>query len=141
MRLNIISEKTGLDPASLGMEEQPVEAPEGLQTAPLGQAQEPEAPPEEQSQDEMGAAMGPKDDTGKAESAIDAVEKLRSAAAGLDAASFSMKTDYSDFSLAERIEQVKQELIYIIGKAKEHVEYSAARNPQAKQKVSQWLNQ
>lgn len=140
MRLDIISEKAGLDPASMGMEEQPVEAPEGLQTAPLGPAQEPEAPPEEAPQDEM-AAAGPKDDATKAASAIDAVEKLRTAAAGLDAAAFSMKTDYSDFSLAERIAQVRQELIYIIDKAKEHVEYSAARNPQAKQKVSQWLNQ
>lgn len=140
MRLDIISEKIApLGPAQ-GMEEEPVESPEGLQTAQLG-SPEPEAPPEELEQDEDPRfGTNPKDEAGKTSGAIDAVEKLRSAAASLDAAAFSMKSDYSDFSLAERIEQVKQELIYIIGKAREHVEHSAAMDPRAKEEVSQWLN-
>lgn len=141
MRLETIFEKAVLDPAAQGMEDVPLEAPEGLQTQPLGATPDNEAgelPPESE---EGGETAVPKDDASKAEGGIDAVEKLRTAAASLDAAAFSMKSDYSDFSLAERIEQVKQELIYIINKAKEHVEYSAAKNPQAKQRVSQWLNQ
>ncbi len=140
MRLETIFEQGALDPAAQGMGE-PAEAPEGLQTQPLAASPDNEAgelPPEPEEGGED--AMMPKDDSGKAEGGIDAIEKLRSAAAGLDAAAFSMKTDYSDFTLAERIEQVKQELIYIINKAKEHVEYSAAKDPQAKQRVSQWLN-
>jgi hypothetical protein len=143
MRLDTISEKVAPNPMGAA----PEEGLEGLQTAPLGGdagADGAEAmPAEEQPVDEQPGedeTALPRDEAGKADSAIDAVEKLRSAAAELDAAAFAMKTDYSDFTLAERIAQVKQELIYIINKAKEHVEYSAAKDPQAKQRVSQWLN-
>lgn len=140
MRLDTISEQPDPQPALQDQET-------GLGTPPLGGG--PQGPPDQGAEDmpplspegEEGAGEPlAKDESGKAESAIDAVEKLRTAAASLDAASFAIKTDYSDFSLSERIDHVKQELLYIINKAKEHVEYSAAKDPQAKQKVAQWLN-
>lgn len=143
MRLETIFEKAVPDPAQ-GMP--PMGDPEGLQTQPIGGGGDEGMPPaeepaiEEPAEGEDTTPGVGKDESTKAASAIDAVEKLRSAAAGLDAASFAIKTDYSDFSLAERIDQVKQELLYIINKAREHVEYSAAKDPQAKQKVAQWLN-
>lgn len=145
MRLDTISERAPIDPGNPGgMGGAPEGDQEGLQTQPLADpdagAPPAEAPTGDPEEEAGGEAALPKDEASKADSAIDAVEKLRTAAASLDAASFAIKTDYSDFSLAERIDQVKQELIYIINKAKEHVEYSAAKDPQAKQKVAQWLN-
>lgn len=142
MRLDTISEQPvpqpGLQDQEAGLDSQPLGGGPG---GPPDQGAEemPPLSPEGEGEEGAGEPLA-KDESGKAESAIDAVEKLRTAAASLDAASFAMKTDYSDFSLSQRIDQVKQELIYIINKAKEHVEYSAAKDPQAKQRVSQWLN-
>lgn len=134
MRLKIISEQgvPEQDPQAL-------EAPEGLQTPQLSGGPDVEMP-DEPGEAPEGAPPLANDEAGKAANAIDAVEKLRAAAAGLEAASFAVKTNYSDFSLSERIDQVKQELIYIIQKTKEHAEYSAAKDPGAKEAVTQWLN-
>lgn len=75
----------------------------------------------------------------KAERTIKTIEKLQDAAVALEAARFAMQQDYSDFSLAKKLEIIKQEVVSIIGKAKEHVMQTSTKSPEAEKIVSGWL--
>lgn len=111
-------------------------APEGGGAAPEGQKEAPEQP-------EMGSEEGAPhagNESHRASEAIDAVEKLQQAAAAMEAARFVIQTEYSDFTLAKTIEQLKQQLVMAIGKTKEHVMDSGSKDPQAEKKVASWLN-
>ena len=131
---NPISEKAE-QPAPAGdpLDALRLDAPEGGAPAPEAPEQPLEAPEE-----------APEGDTShpghKVGETIDAVEKLQSAAAGLEAAKFVIQTEWSDFSLARTLDQLKQQLIPIIGKVKEHMMQAGAKDPQAEKKVASWLN-
>jgi hypothetical protein len=112
-----------------------LDAPEGGAPAPEGQEGAPEAQEEAPETPETHAQPGHKVDQ-----TINAVEKLQSAAAGLEAASFVVRTEWSDFSLSQQISQIKQQLIPIIGKVKEHMMQAGAKDPQDEQKVASWLD-
>lgn len=111
-----------------------LDAPEGGAPAPEGQEEAPEAQDEPLEQPEAGHPDH------KVSETIDAVEKLQSAAANLEAAKFVMQTEYSDFTLARALDQIKQQLIPLIGKAKEHMMHTGAKDPQAEKKVASWLD-
>lgn len=113
--------------------------PEGGDQAPEGPEGAPEQP-EGVSEEPAGDAAHPKDEAHRASETINAVEKLQSAAAALEAAKFVIQTEYSDFTLARSLDQLKQQLILVIGKTKEHMMQSGAKDPQAEKKVSSWLN-
>jgi len=114
-------------------------APEGGGASPEGQ--EMPAPAPEEGSGEPEAEEGhTNNEVHRASETIDAVEKLQQAAAALEAARFVIQTEYSDFTLAKNIEQLKQQLVMAIGKAKEHVMQSGSKDPQAEKEVATWLN-
>ena len=116
-----------------------LDAPEGggaPPEGPEGALEQPEGPSEEPT----GEATHPKDEAHRASETINAVEKLQSAAASMEAAKFVIQTEYSDFTLARSLDQLKQQLILVISKAKEHMMQSGAKDPQAEKKVASWLN-
>jgi len=76
----------------------------------------------------------------RAERAMKALEKLQDAAVGLEAGRFVMQHEYSDFSLAKKLESLKHELVDVIGKIRDHILHSSASSPEAKQVVSKWLD-
>lgn len=78
-------------------------------------------------------------DATKVRSALKAVEKLQKAAADLEAARFTIQQEYSDFTLAKKLDYLKQELVTVIGKTKEHISRSSMGSPEAKQEMSNWL--
>ena len=78
-------------------------------------------------------------DATKVRSALKAVEKLQKAAADLEAARFTIQQEYSDFTLAKKLDYLKQELVSIIGKTKEHISRSSMNSPEAKQEMANWL--
>lgn len=118
----------------------------GLQNPPLGEAPPPEsqaAPeaPAPEAAPEQEAPGQPENEQEKTEHAINAVEKLQAAAAAIDAAAYAIETDYSDFSLAEYLAKVKEGLIYVIGKTKDHLKKSGKKDPTAHKEVETWLDQ
>lgn len=120
---------------------QPQAQPQGPAPKPAAAAPAPEpapkAPMPEEGQGD--APMGPSEEAGRVKSALKAVEKLQKAAADLEAARFTMQQEYSDFTLARKLDVIKQELVGVISKAKEHISQSAAKSPDAKQEMSKWL--
>lgn len=78
-------------------------------------------------------------DAAKVSSALKAVEKLQKAAADLEASRFTIQQEYSDFTLAKKLDYIKQELVGIIGKLKEHIARSSTNSPEAKQTMAKWL--
>lgn len=112
-----------------------LDAPEGGAPAP----EAPEAAPKDQGK-APGNGSSHGDTPHKVSETIDAVEKLQSAAAAMEAAKFVIQTEWSDFSLAKTLERIKQELIPVIGKAKEHMMQAGAKDPQAEQEVASWLD-
>jgi hypothetical protein len=78
-------------------------------------------------------------DAERVRSALKAVEKLQRAAADLEAARFTIQQEYSDFTLAKKLDYLKQELVTIIGKTKEHIARSSTNSPEAKQEMATWL--
>jgi hypothetical protein len=115
-----------LDALKLGAPEGGTPAPEGQEGAPEGQ----EGPLEE-----------PTSHPGhKVTETIDAVEKLQSAAAALEAAGFVIQTEWSDFTLAQALGELKQQLVPLIGKAKQHMMQAGAKDPQAEEEVASWLD-
>lgn len=115
-----------------------LDAPEGGAPAPTGPEEAPEA--QEEVSEEPSGDMGHGNAAHKASETIDAVEKLQSAAAAMEAARFVIQTEYSDFSLAKALDQLKQQLIPMIGKAKEHMMQVGAKDPTAEKKVASWLD-
>lgn len=111
-----------------------LDAPEGGAPAPEGQEEAPEA------QDEASEQPEPGHPEHKVSEIIDAVEKLQHAAANLEAAKFVVQTEYSDFTLARALDQLKQQLIPLINKAKEHMMKSGSQDPQSEKKVATWLD-
>lgn len=108
-------------------------APGGGAPAPEG----PEGAPEAQE----GPSEEPTGHPGhKVTETIDAVEKLQSAAAALEAAGFVIQTEWSDFTLAQALGQLKQQLVPLIGKAKQHMMQAGAKDPQAEEEVASWLD-
>lgn len=75
----------------------------------------------------------------KVKSVLKAIEKLQKAAADMEAARFTIQQEYSDFTLAKRLDSLKQEVVSIIGKAKEHVSRSTMNSPEAKKEMLSWL--
>lgn len=116
-----------------------LDAPEGGAPAPTGPEEAPEAQ-KEASGGLSGDDAGHGDPDHKVSETIDAVEKLQSAAAAMEAAKFVIQTEWSDFSLAKALEQLKQQLIPMIGKAKEHMMQVGAKDPTAEKKVASWLD-
>lgn len=114
---------------------------QGAAPAPAAKTPAPEpaakAPMPEKGQGE--APAGPSEEVGRVKSALKAVEKLQKAAADLEAARFTMQQEYSDFTLAKKLDIIKQELVGVISKAKEHIAQSASKSPDAKQAMSSWL--
>lgn len=110
-----------------------LDAPEMAAPAPEGQEMAPEA------QDEV-----PETDSGhpghRVDEAMGAVEKLQAAAAALEAAKFMVQTEYSDFTLADSFEQMKQNLIPLIGKIREHMTKTSVKDPQSEKRVASWLD-
>lgn len=78
-------------------------------------------------------------DAERTRSALKAVEKLQKAAADLEAARFTIQQEYSDFTLAKKLDHLKQELVIIIGKTKEHIAHSSSNSPEAKREMANWL--
>lgn len=78
-------------------------------------------------------------DIEKVKSVLKAIEKLQKAAADMEAARFTIQQEYSDFTLAKRLDALKQEVVSIIGKAKEHVSRSTMNSPEAKKEMLSWL--
>ena len=123
---------------------------EGLSSTPLSAKEAPPAPAKQETapEDTLGAEMpengqeeGPNgaSDAARVTSALKAVEKLQQAAADLEAARFTIQQEYSDFTLAKKLDYLKQELVAIIGKTKEHIAHSATNSPEAKQAMASWL--
>jgi hypothetical protein len=81
----------------------------------------------------------PGDGAEKTRRLIRSIEKLQSAAAGMEAGRFFMQQELSDFSTARRLDGLKQELIKIITKAKEQLLTDSATDPEAKQIVADWF--
>lgn len=75
----------------------------------------------------------------KVQNTIKAIEHLRSAAEGLEAAKFAIQQEYQDFSTGRKLENMKSELIAIISKAKEHISKTSSESPEARTAVSKWL--
>lgn len=132
---NPISEKAEQPAEGDPLDALRLDAPEGGAPAPEG----PEGAPEAQ-EEPSGEAEPHGGDQHKVSETIDAVEKLQAAAAGMEAAKFVIQTEWSDFTLARALDQIKQQLIPIIGKAKEHMMGAGAKDPQAEKKVASWLN-
>lgn len=135
LHTNPISEKAEQHAGGDPLDALRLDAPEGGAPAPEGQ----EGPPEAQGEapEEPGTHGGGEH---KVSETIDAVEKLQAAAAGMEAAKFVIQTEWSDFTLARALDQIKQQLIPIIGKAKEHMMGAGAKDPQAEKKVASWLD-
>jgi len=127
---------------------------EGLSSQPLASKGDPSAPASgvpkpssapEQPLDTETPENGQEDGTNsvsdavRVQSALKAVEKLQQAAADLEAARFTIQQEYSDFTLAKKLDYLKQELVVIIGKTKEHIAHSATDSPEAKQAMANWL--
>ena len=113
------------------------EAPEAV-----GPGVKPETPPEGPEGDaETGLGDEPHtaDESHKVEKTIEAIKKLQDAAVGLEKARFTIANEYSDFSLAAKLEALKSELVALIGTAKEHVMKSSSKSPEAEELVSKWL--
>lgn len=132
----IVSEKAQQPPEGDPLDALRLDAPEGGAPAPKAPEMAPEA--QEEAPEEGGEHAG--GTTHKVSETIDAVEKLQSAAAAMEAAKFVIQTEWSDFSLAKTLERIKQELIPVIGKAKEHMMQAGAKDPQAEQEVASWLD-
>lgn len=111
------------------------------ETPPENQAAPKEPAPEAAPTPEQEAPATPDNEQNKTEHAINAVEKLQAAAAAIDAAAFAIESDYSDFSLAEYLAKVKEGLIYVIGKTKDHLKKSGKKDPNAHKEVEAWLDQ
>lgn len=132
---NPISEKVAppeadpLDALKLGAPEGDAPAPEGQEGALEGQEGALEEPAETGAHPQH-----------KVTETIDAVEKLQSAAAALEAAGFAIQSEWSDFTLAQALGELKQQLIPLIGKAKQHMMQAGVKDPQAEQEVASWLD-
>lgn len=136
LHTNPISEKAEQPAQADPLDALRLDAPEGGAPAPEGQEPAPEG---QEEAPEEGGDHGT-DPGHKVSETIDAVEKLQQAAAGMEAAKFVIQTEWSDFTLARALDQLKQQLIPIIGKAKEHMMGAGAKDPQAEKKVASWLN-
>lgn len=135
-----ISEKANQPAGGDPLDALRLDAPEGGAPAPEGQEGAPEG--QEEAPEELGGEEGAEHGAAdhKVSETIDAVEKLQQAAAGMEAAKFVIQTEWSDFTLARALDQLKQQLIPIIGKAKEHMMGAGAKDPQAEKKVASWLD-
>lgn len=123
---------------------------EGLSNPPLASKEAPSAPEkqapalepalnvETPENGQEGGAEGTSD-AERVRAALKAVEKLQKAAADLEAARFTIQQEYSDFTLAKKLDYLKQELVTIIGKTKEHISRSSTSSPEAKQAMASWL--
>jgi hypothetical protein len=112
------------------------------EATPQQQAVEPQGQPTNQAggkQDSQAVSTVPIPEQEKVQKTIKAIEKLQSAAVSIEAGRFVMQHEYSDFSLAKKLDILKQQLVEIIGKAKEHIIHSSAQSPEAEKLVSQWL--
>ena len=102
-------------------------------------APEPEAEPEAVPQEPEGGAEPSSDELDKVQNTIEAVKGLQDAAVAMEAARFALANEYSDFSLASRLERLKRELVVASGAAKDHIMKSTAKSPEAEELVAKWL--
>lgn len=123
----------------LEQEEKPKKAPEAP-SKPQEQLEDPNALPDVPTQEDgQENASGGPDEVGRVQSALQAIEKLQKSAADIEAARFVIQQEYSDFTLAKKLDYIKQELVSIIGKTKEHVSRSTMNSPEAKKTLQSWL--
>lgn len=99
----------------------------------------PARPSDSKPQGDTTELQGASPEVEKVRRTIKAIEKLQDAAVGCEAARFVLAQEYSDFSLAKKLEIIKQELINVISKAREHTMRSSAKSPEAESEVSKWL--
>lgn len=123
----------------LEQEEKSKKAPEAP-PKPQEQLEDPNALPDAPAQEDgQEGAPGAPDEIGRVQSALQAIEKLQKSAADIEAARFVIQQEYSDFTLAKKLDYIKQELVSIIGKTKEHVSRSTMNSPEAKKTLQSWL--
>lgn len=95
-----------------------------------------DVPNQENGQEDL--SVGP-EETEKVQAGLKAIEKLQKSAADIEAARFVIQQEYSDFTLAKKLDVIKQELVNVIGKAKEHISRSTMNSPEAKKALHNWL--
>lgn len=126
-------------------EEQPTGAPPpgnaqgNAGEAPPAQPAPQKAPQAPQAPENAGEGTEAPVDAAKTQRAIKGIERLQDAAAAMEAGKFALQTEFSDFSSGRKLDMIKQELLKIIGKAREHLSHASATSPDSAKVVSDWL--